>query len=142
MSWKSAATSREPDQGAQVELFYGRSIPWDEHSNSSMHGSKSGSSQSTAERALGVLVGGKLDLSHQCVLAAQRATVSWAHQNQGGIVPLCSALGQPHLQCWGHLGHHKVRRSRSCWRVSKGGTRSWGRSGEQLRALGSFSTAD
>ena len=53
----------------------------------------------------GVLDESKLNLSQQCTLAARRANgmlecmrPSSASQSKEGIVPLCSALMQPHLE--------------------------------------------
>ncbi|KAF4799487.1 hypothetical protein TURU_054181 [Turdus rufiventris] len=65
---------------------------------------------SAVERDLGVLVDGKLNKSH-CILEARRANPvlgclrhSIASQTREGIVLVPSALGQPHLKCWGQLG--------------------------------------
>ncbi|RMC01082.1 hypothetical protein DUI87_22348 [Hirundo rustica rustica] len=64
---------------------------------------------STAERDLRLLVNGKLNMSQQCpgsqeflcVLGGiKHSMASWAKE---GIVPLYSALGQPHLECWGQF---------------------------------------
>jgi len=60
---------------------------------------------SPAEKDLGVLVGEKLEMSRQCVLAAQEANSmlsciksSVASRLREGILPLCSALVRPHLE--------------------------------------------
>ncbi|KFQ12496.1 hypothetical protein N330_05633, partial [Leptosomus discolor] len=61
---------------------------------------------SPVEKYLGVLVSEKLNMSQQCVLTAQKANLilgcikrSVASRSREGILPLCSALVRPHLQC-------------------------------------------
>ncbi|KAK4815208.1 hypothetical protein QYF61_021827 [Mycteria americana] len=67
---------------------------------------------SPAEKDLGVPMDEKLDTSRQCVLAAQKANCvlgciqsSVASRSREVVLPLCSALVRPHLQCcvqlWG-----------------------------------------
>ncbi|GAB0185178.1 cAMP-dependent protein kinase inhibitor alpha [Grus japonensis] len=66
---------------------------------------------SPEEKDLGVLVDEKLSISRQCTLAAQKATRvlgcikrSVTSRLREGILPLCSALVRPHLQCCVQLG--------------------------------------
>jgi len=59
-----------------------------------------------AERDLGVLVDSRFNKSQQCALAAGRANLCilgcikhcTTSQSREGIIPLCSALVQPHLE--------------------------------------------
>ncbi|GAB0177828.1 hypothetical protein GRJ2_000248100 [Grus japonensis] len=67
---------------------------------------------SPEEKDLGVLVDDKLNMTHQCALAAQKANhvlgcirSSVTSRSREVILPLCSALLRPHLeyciQLWG-----------------------------------------
>jgi len=60
---------------------------------------------SPAKKDLGLLVDEKLDMSHQCTLAAQTVDcilgcikINVASRSREGILPLCSALVRPHLE--------------------------------------------
>ena len=60
---------------------------------------------SPMERDLGVWVDGELNRSQQCALAAKganrvlgRSKDSIASRSRGVVVPLCTALGRPHLE--------------------------------------------
>ena len=76
-----------------------------------------GIDSSPAEKEVGILVGKKLDMSQEYVLAAQKANhilgcikSSMASRAREGILPLCSALVRPHpescIQLWSPL-HRK-----------------------------------
>ncbi|RMC19343.1 hypothetical protein DUI87_03952 [Hirundo rustica rustica] len=62
---------------------------------------------SAMEKDLGVLVDGKLNRGQQCPGSQEGQPCPGVHQAQhrqlgkGGDCPLCSELGQPHLECWG-----------------------------------------
>jgi len=64
-----------------------------------------GIESSPEEKDLGVLLGEKLDMSHQCALTAQKANHilgcikrSVASRSRERILPLCSCLVRPHLE--------------------------------------------
>ncbi|PKU44690.1 rna-directed dna polymerase from mobile element jockey-like [Limosa lapponica baueri] len=72
---------------------------------------------SPEKKGLGVLVDEKLNMSQQCTLAAQKANCilgcikrSMASRAREVILPLCSALVRPHLECCVQLWSPQHRR--------------------------------
>jgi len=64
------------------------------------------------------LVNGKLDMSQQCALAAQKSTLILGHfqrsvasRSREVIVPLCSALVKPHLEYCVQMWRSQYRRA-------------------------------
>ena len=106
---------------------------------------------SAMERDLGVLVSGKVTMSQQCP-GSQEGQVcpggirhSISSRAREGIVPLCSALGWPHLECWGQFWVPQCKKDiKLLGSVQRRTTKMVkGLEGkpceEQLRALGLFS---
>ncbi|GAB0206038.1 mitochondrial enolase superfamily member 1 [Grus japonensis] len=74
---------------------------------------------SPVEKDLGVLIDEKLNMSRQCALAAQKANrvlgcipSSVTSRSREVILPLCSALVRPHLQCCIQLWRPQYRRDK------------------------------
>jgi len=83
---------------------------------------------SPAKKDLGVLVDEKLDMSHQCVLAAQKANrilgcikSREASRSRDLILPLCSSLVRPHQESCVQFWSPQHRKDMDLLSGSRGG---------------------
>ncbi|GAB0193759.1 cAMP-dependent protein kinase inhibitor alpha [Grus japonensis] len=94
---------------------------------------------SPEEKDLRVLVGEQLNMTQQCVLAAQKAnrvlgciTSRVTSRSREGILPLCSALLRPPCSAASSSGVSNVRHTWSCQNKSRGGHEDDQRAGAPL----------
>jgi len=126
-------------------LYMGRRNPWYQYRLGD-----EGLESSLAKTDLGVLVDEKMDMRQQCALAAQKANHilgcikrSVASRLREVILPLCSTLVRPHLECCIQLWSPQHKKDMELleqvqWRATKM-IREHLSYEERLRELGLFS---
>ena len=104
-----------------------KSCTWEQQSYVSVRAGVTLLESSLTEKHLGALAGTKLNMSQPRTLAAERANgnlgcirLSIASRSRGMILPLCSALVKPYLECWVQFWPAQYKRWNNWRQTSQG----------------------